>query len=417
LTAAPPPNFDPNPDPEPGPGGRMDNFFPGGRPTAAFVDLDILAANFRSLSESIGSQRGVLAVVKAEAYGHGAAEAATAFIEAGAAWLGVATVEEGEQLRKVPAAAGDAVRVLVMSGAFSGLASRTVAAGLDAVVWNLDQAEALSAATSAVGQRARIHVKVDSGMRRLGIPPGEAAEFLARAGKLKGVEIAGLMSHLARADEEDGAEATEAQFEVIRALLDDFRAKGVLPAIVHAANSAGALAFPDAPGGMVRAGIALYGCPPVPAPGVDLRPAMTLKSAIVQVREVAANEAVGYGGIYSRSAAGRVAVVPIGYADGYPRLLSNRADVLVRGRRVPVAGRVSMDMLTIDVSGIEDASVGDEVVLIGAQGTDHIACEELAARSETITYEILSRLGVRVPRIFLKDGRAVGSRILGGGPP
>jgi len=395
----------------------MNGTFFDGRPTAAFVDLDSLATNFRIVSKSVGPERIVLAVVKAEGYGHGAAESATAFIEAGAIWLGVATVEEGEQLKKVPAVADDEVRVVVMSGAFPALAHRAVAAGLDAVVWNLGQAEALSAAASALGGVARVHVKVDSGMRRLGVFPEEAVEFISKVEKLKRVKIAGLMSHLSRADEVNGAEHTKAQFEVIRALVDDFREDGFFPVVVHTANSAGALAYPDAPGSMIRAGIALYGCPPVLVPGMDLRPAMTLKSVIVQMKEVAAGDAIGYGGIYRRSTAGLLGVVPIGYADGYSRLLSSRADVLVQGRRIPVVGRVSMDMLTIDVSEIENISVGDEVVLIGVQGKNQITCEELAARSETITYEILSRLGIRIPRIFLKNGRIVGRRILGGESP
>ncbi len=389
------------------------DLLPAGRPTAAFIDLGALQENFRALRSFAGSGRDVLAVVKAEAYGHGGREAASAFVEAGAGWLGVATAEEGEALRSV-AGVPEGTRILVMSGAYPDLAPRLVAADLDAVVWDAAQIEALAAAGAAAGRPARIHLKVDSGMRRLGIAPGEAANLLRRARAMPGLEVAGLMSHLARADEEDGEEPTRAQLEIVRSLIETLG--DLLPPAVHCANSAGGLMYPDAPGGLVRAGIALYGAPPAHAKGIGLRPAMTLKSAIVSLKEVSAGEAVGYGGTYRRSSAGRIAVVPIGYADGYPRLLSNRADALVRGSRVPVAGRVSMDMLTLDVSGLAGAAVGDEVILIGAQGDEAVPCEELAGRAHTISYEILSRIGLRVPRVFFRGGRIAGSRMLGGAP-
>ncbi len=389
------------------------DLLPAGRPTAAFIDLGALQENFRALRSFAGSGRDVLAVVKAEAYGHGAAEAASAFVEAGAGWLGVATAEEGEALRG-GAGVPEGARILVMSGAYPNLAPRLIAADLDAVIWDAAQAEALAAAGAAAGRPARIHLKVDSGMRRLGIAPGEAAEFLRKARAIPGLEVAGLMSHLARADEEDGEEPTRAQLEIVRSLIETLG--DLLPPVVHCANSAGGLMYPEAPGGLVRAGIALYGAPPAHAKGTGLRPAMTLKSAIVQLRKVSAGEAVGYGGTYRRSSAGRIAVVPVGYADGYPRILSNRAEALVRGRRVPVAGRVSMDMLTLDVSGLADAATGDEVVLIGAQGDEAVSCEELAGRAHTISYEILSRIGLRVPRVFFRGGRIAGSRMLEGAP-
>lgn len=389
------------------------DLLPAGRPTAAFIDLGAIQENFRALRSFAGSGRDVLAVVKAEAYGHGGAEAASAFVEAGAGWLGVATMEEGEALR-IGAGIPAGTRILVMSGAYPDLAPRLVAADLDAVVWDAAQTEALAAAGAAAGRPARIHVKVDSGMRRLGIAPGEAADFLRRAQAMPGLEVAGLMSHLAQADEEDGEEPTRAQLEIIGSLIESLG--DLLPPMIHCANSAGGLMYPDAPGGLVRAGIALYGAPPAHAKSIGLRPAMTLKSAIVQLREVSAGEAIGYGGTYRRSSAGRIAVVPIGYADGYPRILSNRAEALVRGRRVPVAGRVSMDMLTLDVSGLAGAVARDEVVLIGVQGDEAVPCEELAGRAHTISYEILSRIGLRVPRVFFRGGRIAGSRMLGGAP-
>ncbi len=273
------------------------NFVPGGRPTASLVDLDALSGNFRALQSTVGPDRDLLAVVKAEGYGHGAVESAQAFIGAGAEWLGVATVEEGEDLRS-PLTSEDAsryggVRILVMSGATPALAPRMVSANLDAVVWDFDQAEALSAAGRSAGRRARLHLKVDSGMHRLGVAPGEAPEFLRKAAALDSVEVVGLMSHLARADEADGEKPTRAQFEVIHALMDDLRGRRLLPPMVHCANSAGGLAFPDAPGQLVRAGIALYGSLPASARDVEVRPAMTLRSAVIQVKDVPAGGPVG----------------------------------------------------------------------------------------------------------------------------
>lgn len=403
------------PDSPPGPEDAAGKFTLTGRPTAAFIDLDTLGENFSKYASSLGSGRELAGVVKAEAYGHGARETAAAFVRAGAGWLAVATVEEGEDLRRSAGSGPPGeVRILVMSGASPRLAPRVVAADLDAVIWDTDQAEALSEAATSVSRTARVHLKVDSGMRRLGIPPGEVADFLRRAGAMPGLEATGLMSHLARADEDDGGPPTRAQFEVVRSLTEELKVAGLLPPIVHTANSAGGLNFPDALGGLSRAGIALYGCPPPQAPGIGLRPAMTLKSALIQVKEVAAGEAIGYGGTYRRSASGRIAIVPIGYADGYPRLLSNRADALVRGKRVPLAGRVSMDMIALDVTDAGDVAAGDEAVVIGGQGEERITFEELAARTQTITYEIMSGVGVRVPRVFCREGRVVGVRALGG---
>lgn len=402
------------PLPHPAPG--IGEFFTEGRPTAAFVDLAALGDNFTHLAASLGPERELLAVVKAEAYGHGAPEAAAAFVGAGARWLAVATVEEAEALIRgsAPDAFGEAC-VLVMSGASPTLAPRIVSGGFDTVVWDMAQAEALAAAAVSAGRTARVHVKIDSGMHRLGISPGEALDFFRRLGEMAGVEAAGLMSHLAQADEEWGCEPTREQFEVVQALMSELETCGLLPPVIHTANSAGGIAYPDAPGALVRAGIALYGCPPPGEAGAPLRPALTLKSALIQVKDVPAGGAVGYGGTWRMETPGRIAVVPVGYADGYPRILSSRADVLVRGRRAPIAGRVSMDMLTVDVSEIADAAVGDEVVLIGAQGDESIPCEELAVLSHTIIYEILSRLGPRVPRVFFEAERVTGRRDFGGG--
>jgi len=388
---------------------------PGMR-TALFVDLDVLSQNYRTVTEAAG--REVMAVVKAEAYGHGSVEAARAFRRAGARWLCVASVEEAEALRSPGAEEGEGgtrgARILLMSGVLPGCAPRIAALGLDAAVWDMAQAEALSAASEALGRRAAIHLKVDAGMGRLGIAPGEAADFLRRVSALRGVEAAGLMSHLSRADEEWGGGETRRQFAVVRSVAEALRAESLLPPILHCANSAGGILFPEAPGGLVRAGIALYGCPLGPARKAPVRLAVTWKAAIIQVKPIAAGAPVGYGGIYRRKTAGTIAVLAAGYADGYPRLLSNRGEAVLRGKRVPVAGRVSMDMLTLDVTGLEGVRMGDAAVLLGGGDGEAVSMDDLASRAETIPYEILCGISPRVPRVYMREGRCVGFRVLGG---
>ncbi|MEK6712132.1 MAG: alanine racemase [Nitrospinota bacterium] len=390
---------------------------PPGVRTAAFVDLDVLSRNYRAFREAVGG-REVMAVVKAEGYGHGAVEAAGAFHRAGARWFGVAAVEEAEALRSGEEGASlGGSRILLMSGVFPACAPRIAALGLDAAVWDLAQAEALSAASLASGRRTPIHPKVDSGMGRLGIAPAEAVDFFRRVSGLRGVEVAGLMSHLSRADEEGGREATAQQFEVIRSVAEALERERLLPPLLHCANSAGGLLFPEAPGGLVRAGIALYGAPMGPARHAPVGLAVTWKASVIQVKAVGAGGAVGYGGIYRRKSPGQIAIAAAGYGDGYPRLLSNRGEAILLGKRVPVVGRVSMDMLALDVTGIEGVRMGDEAVLLGAGGKEVIAVADLASRAETISYEIFCGIGLRVPRIYVRDGKCVGARRLGGGPP
>ncbi len=378
---------------------------PPGRRNAVFVDLDVLVENYRNLAACTGG-REPLAVVKADAYGHGAVEVARALREAGAGWFGVATIDEGEALRATPAFAD--ARILMMSDTLAYNAKRLVAGDFDATVWHLEQLEALAEAAGASGRRARIHVKVDSGMGRLGLHPAEALDFMAKAARTGGIEVAGLASHLARADEEEeGVVATREQLRTMEELVRALAEKKLLPPLVHVANSAGALNYPEAPGNLARLGIALYGASPAFSRDVSVRGGMTWVARVLQVKSVEAGAPIGYGGTYRRTSPGRVAVVATGYGDGYPRLLSNRADALLGGERAPLAGRVSMDMLALDVSHLGDVAAGDEAILLGGEGERAITCEELADRAETIPYEIMCGVGRRVPRIYVKEGRAL----------
>ena len=389
-----------------------EHLLPAGYRNALFVDLDILTRNYKNLTSLLAS-REPFAVVKAEGYGHGGVEVARAAYEAGARWFGVAAVEEAEALRAADEGDGftDA-RILVMSDTLAYNAKRLVEADCDAAVWRMEQAEGLAVAARGAGRKARIHVKVDTGMGRLGLRPPEAVEFIERASGEEGVEVAGLMSHFARADEEEGGAATGEQIHEMEALIQTLGERNLLPPHVHMSNSAGLLNYPHAPGNLVRLGIALYGSSPQFSGSVALKSALTWVARVLQVKEIDAGQPVGYGGTYERNSPGRVAMVATGYGDGYPRILSNRADALVGGVRVPVAGRVSMDMLALDVTKIENIAPGDQVVLLGEGGDGAVSCEEMADRAETIPYEIMCGVGVRVPRIYLREGRVTHIRKL-----
>lgn len=388
------------------------HLLPSGFRNALFIDLDILVQNYKNLTSLLDSQE-PFAVVKAEGYGHGGVEVARAVYEAGARWFGVAAVEEAESLRADGAGDGFAdARILVMSDTLAYNAIRLVDADCDAAVWHVEQMESLAGSARGAGKKARIHVKVDTGMGRLGLRPQEAVDFIERVSREEGVEVAGLMSHFARADEEDGGDATGGQIREMEALIHALREKNLLPPHVHMANSAGLLNYPHAPGNLVRLGIALYGSSPQFSRSAALKTAMTWVAKVLQVKEVEAGRTVGYGGTYERSSPGRIAIVTAGYGDGYPRILSSRADALAGGMRVPVAGRVSMDMLALDVTNIETIAPGDEVVLLGEGGGGAVSCEELADRAETIPYEIMCGVGVRVPRIYLREGKVTHVRKL-----
>ncbi len=392
-----------------------EHLLPSGYRNAVFIDLDILIQNYKNLTSLLVSQE-PFAVVKAEAYGHGGVEVARALYESGARWFGVATVEEAESLRAARnREEGDGfadARILVMSDTLAYNAGRLIEADCDVAVWHMEQIEGLASAARVAGRKARVHVKVDTGMGRLGLRPAEAVDFFERTSREERVEVAGLMSHFARADEEDGEAATGAQIREMEALIHALGEKNLLPPCVHMANSAGLLNYPQAPGNLVRLGIALYGSSPQFSKSVTLQCAMTWVARVLQVKEMDAGRPVGYGGTYERNSPGRIAIVAAGYGDGYPRILSNRADALACGLRVPVAGRVSMDMLALDVTNIESVAPGDEVVLLGEQGGGAVSCGELADRAETIPYEIMCGVGMRVPRIYLRGGRVTHVRKL-----
>ena len=371
-----------------------------GRPTVAEVSLGALRNNLRQARELVGPGVGVLAVVKADAYGHGALAAARAFVEAGAAGLGVSTVDEAVALRRE----GIGAPVLVLGGTFAGEEEAVAAHDLATAVWTLESARALAAVARTNGRTVAVHVKIDTGMTRLGLDLADVRPFVEALREYPGLRIVGAFSHFASADAVD-TESAGAQITRFRHALDALEAAGVRPEQVHVANSAAVLSTPHAHFSMVRPGIMLYGYAPAPhlASHAALEPAMRLRTRIAQARRVSKGTPVGYGGAYVTTRPSIIAVLPIGYADGVHRLNSNRAQVLVRGHRVPVAGRVCMDHTMIDVTDVPGVEAGEPVVLLGAQNGAVVSADDLGFWCETISYEVLTAIGKRVPRVYVEE--------------
>jgi len=366
------------------------------RPTAAVIDLDALTHNFKEvLSRADG--RKILAVVKSQAYGHGAVAVSHRLLRLGADMLGVALVEEGRDLRE----AGINAPILVMGALFPEQAEAVIALGLTPVVFNISVARALSAAARKRGTTVDVHVKIDTGMGRLGISPEDTLLFIADLKKLGNITVVGLMTHFADADLHDKLFASQ-QMDRFEALLRSFDVHGIDIPVRHAANSAALLDYRRALFTMVRPGLMLYGYNPLEerTVGADLRPALSLVTRIAFVKKVPVGAPISYGRTFVTKRESIIATLPIGYADGYSRALSNRGEAIVRGIRAPVVGRVCMDMCMLDVTDVADAREGDDVVLIGCQGGERITADDIAARTGTIAYEVLCGISDRVPRIY-----------------
>jgi alanine racemase len=357
------------------------------RPTFVRVDLAAIRHNAALLTPE-GVR--LMAVVKADAYGHGDTVVARAALEGGASWLGVALVEEGLGLR----AAGIDAPILVLSEVPPGSEAEALEAGLTPTLYSAGGLERLAAAAPA---GTAVHVKVDTGMHRVGVFPPEAAPAFAGEVARAGLRLEGLWTHFARSEEDEAT--TRDQLALFRRVVDDVKAAGHVPDLLHAANSGATILHPESHLDIVRPGIALLGIPPGPGVGASLglRPALSWRSAVSFARRLPAGEALSYGHRYRLERDANVATVPVGYADGYPRALSSAADVLIRGRRCRVAGSVTMDQLMVDCGDLTVTS-GDEVVLLGSQDGETITAEELAGPAGTIAYEIVTRIGQRVPR-------------------
>ena len=369
----------------------------------AWVEVDLAAYrhNLCEVARHTGTR--VLAVVKANGYGHGMIPVARAATEAGAAFLGVAMVAEGVRLRQEgvgPEDGGRAIPILVMGAALEGQAEAVAAHGLSQVVTRPELAAALQAAGARRGVRVPVHVKVDTGMTRVGVAPGETLRFCRWVAGHSRLRLEGVMTHFATSDEEDISYSLE-QLRVFRELVPALRAEFGPGLLLHAANSGAIARMPESWLDMVRPGLVSYGIPPSPEPvPLDLRPCLALRGRITQVREFPAGQRVSYGGIFTTTRPTLLGTLPIGYADGYRRALSNRGEALVRGRRAPLRGRVCMDQIVLDLTDIPGAAVGDVATLIGADGADQITAWDLGEAIPTIVDEVLVGLGERLPRMY-----------------
>jgi Alr-MurF fusion protein len=369
------------------------------RPTWLEVDLEAIGRNTRLIKDLVGPRVAVLASLKADAYGHGALGVARTVLRNGATWLGVATVSEARPLRE----AGITAPVLVFGFIPAWQAREAVRLDLRATVYTLDAARALSHAAEDLGRSCGVHIKIDTGMGRLGLR-AEALDavlvYVEEIRSLPGLVVEGIYTHFATADSADQTYALR-QLDRFEHLLHALAARDLRPAVVHAANSAATLTLPAARYDLVRPGIALYGL----SPSEDVRlpegftPALAFKTQVALVKEVPAGEGISYGATYMTPKPTLVATLPVGYADGFRRGPSNWGEVLVRGQRAPLLGRVCMDQCMIDVTDIPGVRIGDEVVLIGRQGDAELTAEEVAARLGTIHYEVVAELLARVPRV------------------
>lgn len=364
--------------------------------TSVEVDLSALERNYRLIRKALAPSTQIVAVVKADAYGHGAVPVARRLRELGAAMLGVANVAEGVELRE----GGVKIPILLLGGFQPGEEREVLAYDLSPMLYRWDGMESLASEASRDGKRVKVHLKVDTGMGRLGVPWKEAPQFMERLRQLPSLVVEGVASHLATADEdpEYAREQLQRLLWVVREV-----SKGQSKPLLHIANSAAVFTLPEAHLDLVRPGIALYGAHPSASfkalHPLPLEPIMTWKSKIADLKEHPPSSSISYGRTFVTSVPSRIAAVPVGYADGYPRCLSNKAQVLVRGRRAPVVGRVTMDWIMVDVTSIPDAEVGDEVILLGG-GEGGISAEELSSWAETIPYEILCSAGMRSKRLY-----------------
>ena len=373
------------------------------RPAWAEINLDHIAHNVKQFRQQIGPMTQIMAVVKADGYGHGAAKIAETALHSGASSLAVAFVEEAVELRL----SGLDVPILLLGYTDPSQFSSLVQYRLTPTVFGWETALNFSALAVEHDVVLPLHLKVDTGMGRIGLLPDEAGEVAARVARLPGLKIEGIFTHLAAAEESDETYTRE-QLLLFNRIIESCGESGVAFPLVHAANSAAAINHPSARYNLVRLGLSMYGCYPAPdlkGKGPELLPALTFKSRVILVKEVPGGSAISYGCTYRTEKESLIATIPVGYADGYNRLLSNRGHVLIRGCRAPVVGNVCMDQLMVDVTHIPGVRLNDEVVLYGRQGAEQVSVEEAAGQIGTINYELLCAVDKRVPRYYYQEGK------------
>ncbi|HBF38076.1 MAG TPA: alanine racemase [Firmicutes bacterium] len=367
------------------------------RPAWIEINLAAIRHNLQEIRRLVGPAVDILAVVKAEAYGHGAVPVARTAIASGASWLGVAMPEEGIALRK----AGIETPILIFGPIQPDQVGPVVEYGLTVALCNWESAMAMSRQAVQTGKPALAHIKVDTGMGRVGIKPEQAVDFMGKVKELPGIHATGIFSHMATADEKDKNYA-KSQIQVFISVIEALKKRDLLPPKVHLANSAGIMELPESYFNMVRPGIILYGL--YPSNEVDrnkalLEPALTLKARITFVKRVPTGSGISYGQRYHTQKESTIATIPIGYADGWSRMLTNKAEAIIKGKKYPIVGSICMDQCMIDL-GDDTAEIGDEVVLIGKSGTEIISADFLAEKLGTINYEVTCMLSNRLPRIY-----------------
>ena len=366
------------------------------RPTTASIDLARLRFNLQAIKDLVGDDVGVLCAVKGDAYGHGAVEVARTLQDAGCEWFGVALVEEGLRLRE----AGIHVPILCLEGVGPAGADAAMRNRLTPVLYDLDEAERIDRAASRRHEPCGVHLKVDTGMGRLGVPMPNWEGFLDRLTQYRWIRVDGIMTHLSTAEAQSPTVTDEQGrkfLEAVRAA----RSRDIRPTMLHMSKSAALLGHPRLRFDLVRPGLLVYGVHPSPASADQLtvEPVMSVKTRVLFVKDLPPGAGISYGRQFVTDRPSRIATLPVGYADGYPRALSNRGEVLIHGKRAPIRGAVCMDLVMIDVTDVETpVRSGDEVVLLGDQGEDRITVEELANHAQTIPYEILCGFSERVPR-------------------
>lgn len=374
----------------------------------AEIDLDAIGNNIREIRKRIKAETKLMAVVKADAYGHGAEEVSKVCLYNGADQLAVATCDEGVQIRQWSIQ----VPVLILGNTVEGQLETVINYSLTQAVFRYETAKLMSDIAVKLGKTALVHIKIDTGMSRIGfMPTDESIDEIEKIFRLPNLKVTGIFTHFATADEKDKT-FTRVQYKKFRYVTDRLNEMGYSGFIRHCANSGAILDMPELQLDMVRAGIIIYGMYPsdqVTHP-VNLKPAMSLKSQISYVKDLEKNVSVGYGRTYFTTHKTKVATIPIGYADGYSRAFSNRSRVIVNGEYAPVIGNVCMDQMMIDVSHIPDAEAGDSVIIMGSDGKNTVSAEELAGIAGTINYEIVCNVGKRVPRVYIKNGEIINTK-------
>ena len=369
------------------------------RPTKAVIDLGAVAYNIAQVRSLVGEKIEILAVVKADAYGHGAQRVARACERSGTSMLGVALVGEGVKLRL----AGIRLPILVQCCASDAEIDAALEHDLTLTVVSRESTMQLSRKASEAGITANVHVDIDTGMGRIGFDRKTAVEEIAEIGELPNINIDGIYTHFSTSEIENDPHTLN-QLHLFEELVNSLSGRGIRPLRIHAANSGAVINYPQAHLTLVRPGLILYGVYPHAKlrPKIDLRPALRFETSIAFMKDIAAGTSLGYGRSFVAHEPMRIATANVGYADGYPWRMSNKSAVIVHGKRVPVVGRVSMDQLLIDVTSVPEATIGDTITLLGRDGDEWITAEEAAEWAGTISYEILCGISKRVPRIHVE---------------